>query len=818
MLAANVPDTGDLLSDSAPTRTGLLAANVPDTGDLLIDSAPTLALNLAPNVPDTGDLLIDSAPTLAINLAPNVPDMGDLLIDSAPTLALNLAPNVPGTGDLLVDSQQFLVSNTSSNVPTTGDLLVDSQVYRNNNLAANPPVDPLGVDIEGLGTSAYLGISRVLVQGLLLREVLLARNRPSRYNIDNFFSISELTVMSPFDVRLMLNIGNKYQLGNNGVNEYSEGNVTGLAAPENIVGYYGKNVSDEMYDSFGKSRTYAITYAQDLQNKYGTMNTSDYDYQNRVQASIGEGIFGTSTTSPKGGVFESPSTPIYKTWLKASEVGSITDAIRNYNLARNLYNTKRIQPGSLDSLTVLQANNDEGFQDLILQTIGHWSGNEGIGSQQKSNLTPTSVIVENNGAYIKGGSPENLLRPEQAQGMEIGTAASMMAQTVPGNSLMDTEFKAGNRGVKYIMRTIRNGEVSTVGFAKNYDVQNQNKYVIGINGDGSPKVARQKFTIANPYKPIGAKSILFSILNHSSNEGFYFPPYISSYSDSYGASWNSINFLGRPEPIYTYNNSSREGTITFIVLTDYTQIVAVGTDYSNDAMNLTGVFMNTHFTERDFAGNKELFEGENLAQQQALSDYIQAQKQIDSAESEKNIKGAMQQKNSLEIALNNFYTQINNVTKYSETNPIIMNVSTFMTTKRDSDYGDIDTKAEETKKRIAEMVKSLAFQPAFFSGDKIDFRRKMDFLAKLTRPAKSDDCSGFSFTKPPVCRIKLGDWWDNDVVFDSVNYSYENAPWTLDNTGVVQPMWATVNMSFKFIGSFGGRSSGPVLSNHGNFY
>ena len=786
-------------------------------------------------MPDTGDLLIDSAPTLALNLAPNVPDTGDLLIDSAPTLALNLAPNVPDTGDLLIDSQSFLVSNTSFNVPTTGDLLIDSKAYRDNNLSANPPVDPLGVNIEGLGTSAYLGISRVLVQGLLLREVLLARNRPSRYNIDNFFSISELTVMSPFDVRLMLNIGNKYQLGNSGVNEYSEGNVTGLAAPENIVGYYGKNVSDEMYDSFGKSRTYAITYAQDLQNKYGTMNTSDYDFQNRIQASIGEGIFGTSTTSPKGGVFEAPSTPVYKTWLKASEVGSITDAIRNYNLARNLYNTKRIQPGSLESLTALQANNDEGFQDLILQTIGHWSGNEGVGSQQKSNLTPTSVIVANDGAYIKGGSPENLLRPEQAQEMEIGTAASMMAQTVPGNSLMDTEFKAGNRGVKHIMRTIRNGEVYTVGFASNYDVQREKKYTIGMNGDGSPKVARQKFTIENPYRPGNAKSVLFYLENFSSGQGFYFPPYIHSYSDSYGANWNEIHFLGRPEPIFTYNNSSREGTISFIVLTDYSQGLTIGTDYNSDSLGPVKINKSIrNFTAKDVAQNKErkLASSEKNAQISETNTGIQQWSQkvkentnngniSDAAVSQGNVEEYKKLLNSLEKEKQDLANSLNTSSNYSETNPINGNVNTLLITKRsgDSGDGDIDTKAEDSVKRINEMIKSLAFQPSFFSGDKVDFKTKMDFLAKLTRPAKADQCSGFSFTKPPVCRIRLGDWWNNDIVVTTVNFSYEDSPWTLDDTGVVQPMWATVNMNFKFVGPFGGQSGSPVLSDDvGGFY
>jgi hypothetical protein len=109
------------------------------------------------------------------------------------------------------------------------------------------------------------------------------------------------------------------------------------------------------------------------------------------------------------------------------------------------------------------------------------------------------------------------------------------------------------------------------------------------------------------------------------------------------------------------------------------------------------------------------------------------------------------------------------------------------------------------------MVKNLAFQPAFFSGDKVDFVTKMDFLGKLTRPSSAKSNSGFSFTRPPVCHIKLGDWWDSDIIIDSVSFNMTNAPWTLDG-GRVQPMWATVSINFKFVGSYGSSNGLPVLS------
>ena len=49
--AANVPDNGDLLKDSAPYLKTQTAANVPDTGDLLKDSEPYLKNQTSLNAP-----------------------------------------------------------------------------------------------------------------------------------------------------------------------------------------------------------------------------------------------------------------------------------------------------------------------------------------------------------------------------------------------------------------------------------------------------------------------------------------------------------------------------------------------------------------------------------------------------------------------------------------------------------------------------------------------------------------------------------------------------------------------------------------------
>jgi hypothetical protein len=49
----------------------------------------------------------------------------------------------------------------------------------------------------------------------------------------------------------------------------------------------------------------------------------------------------------------------------------------------------------------------------------------------------------------------------------------------------------------------------------------------------------------------------------------WFPPYGLTFNESTTASWNSTDFLGRPEPIYTYKNSSRSGSLTWKIVVDH---------------------------------------------------------------------------------------------------------------------------------------------------------------------------------------------------------------------------------------------------------
>ena len=49
----------------------------------------------------------------------------------------------------------------------------------------------------------------------------------------------------------------------------------------------------------------------------------------------------------------------------------------------------------------------------------------------------------------------------------------------------------------------------------------------------------------------------------------WFAPYDINFTENVSVQWESTNFIGRGEPIYTYNNTERTGTLSFSIITDH---------------------------------------------------------------------------------------------------------------------------------------------------------------------------------------------------------------------------------------------------------
>ena len=53
----------------------------------------------------------------------------------------------------------------------------------------------------------------------------------------------------------------------------------------------------------------------------------------------------------------------------------------------------------------------------------------------------------------------------------------------------------------------------------------------------------------------------------------WFPPYDLTFNENSNARWEENSFIGRGEPMYTYSNTSRSGSLSFKLLIDHPAIL-----------------------------------------------------------------------------------------------------------------------------------------------------------------------------------------------------------------------------------------------------
>ena len=104
------------------------------------------------------------------------------------------------------------------------------------------------------------------------------------------------------------------------------------------------------------------------------------------------------------------------------------------------------------------------------------------------------------------------------------------------------------------------------------------------------------------------------------------------------------------------------------------------------------------------------------------------------------------------------------------------------------------------------------FHPAFHSMTPEGFNSRLTFLKQCTRQGPSIDGEGPSnlvFGKPPICVLRVGDFYHTKIAIDSVNLTFDPLLWDLNPEGIgVQPMLCNVDLNFKFIG--GSSLGGPI--------
>lgn len=121
----------------------------------------------------------------------------------------------------------------------------------------------------------------------------------------------------------------------------------------------------------------------------------------------------------------------------------------------------------------------------------------------------------------------------------------------------------------------------------------------------------------------------------------WFPPYALTFSENSRASWKEQEFLGRPEKVYTYTNSSRDGSISWKIVVDHPSVLNV---------IVNKVLSNTNNSERInglldsfFAGCKkyDLYELAKKYYTISPDELSFLQSVIDSKEASKEVVGAI---------------------------------------------------------------------------------------------------------------------------------------------------------------------------------
>lgn len=114
---------------------------------------------------------------------------------------------------------------------------------------------------------------------------------------------------------------------------------------------------------------------------------------------------------------------------------------------------------------------------------------------------------------------------------------------------------------------------------------------------------------------------------------------------------------------------------------------------------------------------------------------------------------------------------------------------------------------------ISERIKY--FHPAYHSMTPQGFNSRLTFLHQCLRQGDSigrdgiDNWKNLAFGRPPVCILRIGDFYHTRIIIESMSLSYDKMTWDLNPEGIgVQPMFIDVSLEIKIIG--GSSMTAPI--------
>ena len=315
----------------------------------------------------------------------------------------------------------------------------------------------------------------------------------------------------------------------------------------------------------------------------------------------------------------------------------------------------------------------------------------------------------------------------------------------------------------------------------------------------------------------------------------WFPPYDINVGDTNSAQWNSVSFLGRPEPIYTYNYTERIGTLSFKMVVDHSSIMDVIAskelenvpDTTADAILESFIAGCQKFDIYELAGKYgDLLSAVDLEIVQNTLE-IPNNKVVDQQVNEGD---DINDGDSTGVNLNDGDSTGVDLDSGTDTNPAPSTSSNL--TYQQAVGGSVNAKRlltrlmreenyfkhlEENEEFVYDSLKRQLkyFHPSFHSMTPEGLNSRLSFLLQCTRPgrtipteteggAQNVDAENTAFGAPPICVLRIGDFYHTKIAIDSVSFNYEPLIFDLNPEGIgVQPMIANVSMNFKYIGGQG---------------
>lgn len=128
-----------------------------------------------------------------------------------------------------------------------------------------------------------------------------------------------------------------------------------------------------------------------------------------------------------------------------------------------------------------------------------------------------------------------------------------------------------------------------------------------------------------------------------------------------------------------------------------------------------------------------------------------------------------------------------------------------------------------------EAIEKRKLSPVFHSQTPEDFHRRLTFLQQCVRQgnatvSETTEQNGIPtarnsvFGRPPVCVLRLGDFFHTKVIIDSIDFDYADSPWDMNPEGMgMQYMIADISISMRVIGGQSLKGALDILQNAESF-